>query len=410
MIYHTIMMCRGTATYENRKGMAMTERLARLRFGQHRVILTLFAASVFFTCFTGVAALAQTVMTTNARYPRLIKLPGGELIATVLGAPNDFSVKVFSSTDSGKSFRQVGKIADAEFLPRRTSSPSVYRLPKAVGSLREGTLVLGLNVDTGRCETCRSKINIYKSTDNGRNWSFVSEAVRSANSKGLWEPDFSMATDGALVLHYADESSSCCSQKLVRRRTYDGRKWTDHTNTVALAAVEATEAGKKRPGMPVVSILKSGAYLMTYEICGQAEPLNCATYYKTSKDGWDYGDIRSPGTRMVHGDGSFVAHTPVNLVLPDGALLVSGQYMNDADGNPSARNGTVLFRSASGSPDGPWTFIPAPVTLPNPTRSGCEGFSPAFQTVADGNTLVQVTSLRNATGACDMFFATAPLK
>lgn len=387
----------------------MIRRLVAQLAPKHRLRTAIFVALAFVGL--GAVAQAQTLLTTNARYPRLIKLPSGELIATVLGSPNDFSVKVFSSTDSGKSFAQVGKIEDPEFLPKRTSSPSVYRLPRAVGSLAAGTLVLGLNVDTGRCEECRSKINIYKSADNGRTWRFVSEAVRSANSKGLWEPDFSLATDGALVMHYADESSACCSQKLVRRRTYDGVKWTDHTNTVALAASEMTEAGKKRPGMPVVSILKDGTYLMTYEVCGQAAPLNCATYYKTSKDGWDYGDIRNIGTRMVHADGSFVAHTPVNMVLPDGALLVAGQYMNAADGSASPRNGTVLFKSPSGSPDGPWTLIPAPITLLNPTRSGCEGFSPAFQTVANGKTLVQVTSRRNATTrACDMFFATAPLR
>ncbi|NYT40765.1 exo-alpha-sialidase [Sphingomonas sp. R-74633] len=347
-------------------------------------------------------AQAQTLLTSDARYPRVRLLPSGELIASVLSFPGDDNIKIFSSTNSGASFTQVGTINDPEFQTLKSSSPNLFRVPQAVGSLAAGTLILGIVVDTQKTVTSRAKIKIYKSTDDGRNWSFVSVAVSSANSQGLWEPDFSMGTDGALVMHYADESSSCCSQKLVRRRTYDGVNWIDQTNDVALMS-----DFNLRPGMPVVSNLADGTRLMTYEVCGQAAPLNCATYYKTSTDGWNYGSTSTIGTRITDSLGRFFSNTPVNKVLPDGSILWIGQYMRVADGSPSGLNGTVMFKSASGSPNGPWATLAAPVTLANPVTNGCEGFSPGLQWVASGATIVELQT-RLEGGVCKVYFGSGP--
>jgi hypothetical protein len=363
---------------------------------------TLMAGLAMLGATSVATAQAQTLLTSDARYPRVRLLPSGELLASVLSFPGDDNIKIFSSTDSGATFTHVGTINDSEFQTLKSSSPNLFRMPQTVGSLTAGTLILGVVVDTQKTPTSRAKINIYKSTDNGRNWSFVSVAVSSANSQGLWEPDFSMTTAGALVMHYADESSPCCSQKLVRRRTIDGVHWIDQTNDVALMS-----DFNLRPGMPVVSNLADGTRLMTYEVCGQAAPLNCATYYKTSADGWDYGDDSTIGTRMVDSVGRFFSNTPINKVLPDGSLLWVGQYLRVANGSASGLNGTVIFKSASGSPNGPWTTIPAPVTLPNPVTNGCEGFSPGLQWVAGGATLVEIQT-RLESGVCKVYHATGP--
>ena len=357
---------------------------------------------------TGVRAQTPTLLSANARYPRIRLLPNGELIATVLASPRDYSVKVYSSTDNGASFTQVGSIDNPEFLPKKTSSPSLFRVPQTAGSLTAGTLILGLVVDTSGCDACRAKVNIYKSIDKGRSWSFVSVAVRSANSKGLWEPDFSMAADGAIVMHYADESSSCCSQKLVRRRTYDGIHWIDQSNTVALSTNRGSGNYPLRPGMPVVSKLSDGRYLMTYEVCGQPEAINCEVRYKTSADGWDYGATNAVGAKMRDSLGRYFTGTPVNTVLPDGALLWVGHFLRKANGDFTGLNGKVILKSANGSPEGPWTTIPAPVTISDLRKPSCEGFSPGLQSVAVGVTLIELTSRKNAAGHCDVYFGTGP--
>jgi hypothetical protein len=356
-----------------------------------------------------VRAEAQTVLATDARYPRVRLLPGGELVASVLSSPNDSSVRTYSSTDHGASFTQVGAIDDPEFKPHRTSSPSLFRMPRAVGSLAEGTLILALNVDTTKCETCRSRIKVYKSTDQGRHWSFVSTAARAANRQGLWEPDFSIATDGALVMHYADETDSCCSQKLVRQRTFDGVNWINQADTVALSSSGERPERKLRPGMPVVSFMKDGTYLMTYEVCGQPAAIDCRSYFRVSADGWDYGPPTALGSPMQDGAGRYFTNTPVHLAFPDGAILWTGQYLRNADGGSSEYNGRIIFKSESGSPSGPWTMVKAPVSLPTPVFRGCEGFSPGLAWTRRG-TLVQLTSRKNAFGHCDMFFGTGKLR
>ncbi|NML07800.1 exo-alpha-sialidase [Sphingomonas sp. G-3-2-10] len=358
---------------------------------------------------TNIAAQAQTLLASDARYPRIRLLPSGELIASVLSYQGDDHVKIFSSVNNGVSFTQVGTIADPEFQTLKSSSPSLFRVPQTVGSLNAGDLILGIAVDTHPTNTNRrTKINIYRSTDDGRTWAFLSVAVRSANAGGLWEPDFSMGTDGAIVMHYADESSDCCSQKLVRRRTYDGINWVDHTNTVALDTNINGPNYSLRPGMSVVSNLANGTRFMTYEICGPGAAYSCSTYYKTSTDGWNYGAVNTPGTRMEDSLQRFFAHTPVNKVLPDGSILWLGQVLKVANGNPSGFDGTVIYKSASGNPNGPWTMIDAPVPLPNPTASNnCEGFSPGLQWISGGATLVQLTT-RLEGGVCKLYFGSGP--
>ena len=60
--------------------------------------------------------------------------------------------------------------------------------------------------------------------------------------------------------------------------------WRDSSDAVA------STVQSDRPGMIVVSNLPSGSYFMSYEICG--DPVTgpeCAAYYRTSRDGWNYG-------------------------------------------------------------------------------------------------------------------------
>ncbi|EPX58426.1 hypothetical protein D187_003898 [Cystobacter fuscus DSM 2262] len=376
----------------------------RRGFARALVRVTWLAAGLALIGMTGSAAQAQTLLTAYAKYPRIRLLPSGELIASVLAFDGGVEkVKIFSSTNNGASFTHVGTINDANFTALGSSSPSLFYVEQQVGTaLPKGTLILGIVVDKKECTSCRARINIYKSTDTGRSWTFLSEAVRSATSGGLWEPDFSLAKDGSIVMHYADESSPCCDQKLVRRRTSNGVEWVGHSNTVALGT---SSKDYRRPGMPVVSKLNNGNYLLTYEICGAGH--NCDHYYKISSDGWDYGATDTEGTRMQDALGRYFTNTPVNKVLPGGAILWIGQYLRVQNGNASNNNGLTIFKSANGSPNGPWTEIPAPVTLPNPVTDGCEGFTPGLQWVNGGATLVQLQT-RAENGTCNVYFGTGP--
>jgi len=363
-----------------------------------RVVLGLGLAGLG---FTSVAADAQTLLQANARYPRVRLLASGELIATVLLSPGDFSVKVFSSTNNGTSWTAVGSISDSTFPTKFTSSPDFIQMPN-------GDLILGINYDTQICTGCQSTIRIYRSTDAGRNWTYISDAAVSPNGKRYWEPNFSIASDGTtLVLTYSDETSGCCSQKLVKVRSTDGGyHWNDRANLVAIMSEP-----ELRPGMPVVTKLKDGTnrYLLTYEMCKLAGRASCQTYYKTSTDGWNYGADNTYGTAMTRADGRFWRASPMVKALPTGPLMWVAQVLSTTALDSAPGDGQVLFKSMSGSPDGPWIQIPAPVPLPNPILFGCEGFSPSLQWVNGGSTLVQLTTRKHANDQfCDVYVGTGP--
>src|SRR5262245_60343792 len=101
-------------------GRSMIQRICKRTFSTAALLAMLAAIGV-----TSLPAKteAQTLLQTNARYPRVRLLPSGELIATVLLFPNDYRVKVFSSFDNGASWTAVGMVSEPNFPTARTSSP-----------------------------------------------------------------------------------------------------------------------------------------------------------------------------------------------------------------------------------------------------------------------------------------------
>ncbi|MCP3731897.1 glycoside hydrolase [Sphingomonas sp. MG17] len=362
-------------------------------------------------------AEAQTLLQAGARYPRIRMLPSGELIATVLLFPTDYRVRVFSSTNNGASWTAVSTFGEANWPTQHTSSPDFVVMPN-------GDLILGINTETN-CIGCIPKIRIFKSTNQGRNWSYLStaatsnKAITSTDNDGFWEPNFSFDSSGNLVLTYADETSDCCSQKLIKVRSYDGgATWTERSNLIAMGTGnDPDNKDAHRPGMPIVVKLTDGTnrWMLTYEVCGLSPAaVNCRHHYKTSTDGWNYGATNSIGTALVGNANRYFNGTPMVKSVPDGGpLLWIGKNLYLQEGTVSQANGLILFKSASGSPSGPWDSMNAPVQLTNTLASNCEGFSPALQWVPNGSggkNLVHMTMKYNSTTAvCDMYFGSAPL-
>ena len=80
-------------------------------------------------------------------------------------------------------------------------------------------------------------VEIFASHDGGEHWSYLSTPRRAGDAHhGLWEPEFTVAQDGSLVMFVSDETQGCCSQKLVAQRTRDGRRWSRPADTVAMRA------------------------------------------------------------------------------------------------------------------------------------------------------------------------------
>ena len=361
-------------------------------------------ASVFFLILMSwfstacVHAATGTLLQGGTLYPRVVRLShgpaasNGQLIASTNG-------QIFKSTDSGTSWAPLSIVPTATGSTERCCA-TLYEMPQTVGSLAAGTLLSAASY----FQSGTPAIEVYISTDQGATWSYHSTPVLGGdNSHGLWEPEFEVANDGALVMFWSDETDSCCSQKLAQIRSYDGASWQNKADTVR-STVHAD-----RPGMITVSKLPNNHFFMTYELCG---PAACTAFSRTSTDGWNFGDPTNMGTKVQTASGQYLEHTPLNKWSPsvlssNGAILLTGQIVYDANGSVSASNGSVLFVNTNVDGTGNWYTINAPVHVPSPYDNYCPNYSSALLPAADGSSILELASDYN-NGVCNTYFASEP--
>jgi hypothetical protein len=224
----------------------------------------------------------------------------------------------------------------------------------------------------------------------------------SASKQGLWEPEFEVAADGALVMLWSDETDPCCSQKLAQIRTYNGTTWKDQTNTVA------SPVKIDRPGMVVVTKLPSGTYFMSYEVCGSAA---CTVFYRTSADGWDWGIASNTGTAVKSTTGQWFEHAPTNAWSKssksgNGAILLIGQMLYQPNGTVDPDNGKVIFVNYSADGSGPWSTIKSPVEVPTAYDNYCPNYSSSLLPSTNGKSLLELASDYDSSGVCLTYFNT----
>jgi hypothetical protein len=349
----------------------------------------------------------QLIYPGGASYPRVIQLANsgpanGRILASVgsVGGANSVGI-IVESVDGGATFQQVGTIADPDGAAGRgMCCGTLFELPQGVGDMPAGTLLwaatTGYKVAAAQRHT---KQRLWESRDLGRTWTFRGDIATSPNEYNAWEPELSVAQDGQLVVHWADESDKPShDQKLVQARSRDGVTWTDQRDTVKNTDFFV------RPGMPGVRRLADGTYFMVYEVCNIDEPL-CSAYFRTSTDGWNYGDPFDLGTGIRTADGKYPRHTPTISVGPTGQIVFVGEMLVNADGSFADGNGTTLLvNDANGA--GPWREIPSPVEVPDPDNHGCRNFSPTLLALAD--TVLEVAP-DTVDGVCHVFYATGPI-
>lgn len=217
-------------------------------------------------------------------YARAMQTENGAMYATfeqyTTGAA---SFPIFESTNEGETWTKVGDVRDTHKGVGMRWEPHLYELPQAIGNMPAGTLLcagLVLPYDRSFCE-----IDLYKSSDAGRNWTYVSTIAEGKaaypGNDPVWEP-FLMVANNRLICYYSDERDTAHSQKLVHQTTTDGIHWGNVVNDVALSD------SRQRPGMAVVTKMPDGNYIMTYEIIGNPG----GAFYKISSDpeSWNQAD------------------------------------------------------------------------------------------------------------------------
>jgi hypothetical protein len=231
-----------------------------------------------------------TIAPANAGWGRMARLPDGRWLAVTTRFQRDTpsTLVVSVSDDRARTWKDIATVAEPG---RKIDNGELLVLP-------EGRVLLGMR---SLIDGTSYRLNVHASDDAGRTWRFLStidrnESPRGRTDRGVWEPVFTLLPNGTLSVLYADETladgTPSYNQVVSQRLSRDGgRTWGERSVLVAQPG-----GGKLRPGMPVMSRLKDGRYLLVFEICGDDK--HCPVSAKYSADGvtWPEG----LGTALDH--------------------------------------------------------------------------------------------------------------
>lgn len=230
-----------------------------------------------------------TIAESKAAWGRLARLPDGRWLAVTTRFHDDApsTLTIHAGDARGREWKQLSTVAEPG---RKIDNGELLVLPG-------GRVLLGMR---SLIDGKSYRLNVHASDDGGRTWQFLStidrnESPRGRTDRGVWEPVFTLLADGTLSVLYADETladgtpsyNQVVSQRLSRD---DGATWSARSVLVAQPG-----GGKLRPGMPVMSRMHDGRYLLVFEICGDDK--HCPVSTKVSRDGitWPEG-LGSPMT------------------------------------------------------------------------------------------------------------------
>lgn len=265
----------------------------------------------------GTDARGFTPGTFGSEYGRMLKLTNGNWLAVYTIYDNNgytrtagggTKLQVARSTDNARTWTVIATLADPG---RDMDNGQMFQLPN-------GDILLA----------CRSvrwqesyRLDVYKSTNLGANWSYLSTIDQNNGApgslgnpdRGVYEPHLGVLGDGRLAVFYANEKhaleSPAYSQIISEKISTDnGATWGSEIFAVWNPANSAS-----RPGMPVWTKMNNGKYIVTSEVCGTN---GCNIYYKISNDGFTWAS--GIGTQVPNQSGA-----PYVISLSDGRLALT---------------------------------------------------------------------------------------
>lgn len=256
--------------------------------------------------------------TFGSEYPRMLKLADGTWLAVATIYDNNGYTKVswggtrlqvFRSTDNCRTWSLAATLWEDG---RDLDNGQLIQLAN-------GDILLAMRSVRWQ-ESYR--LRVYKSTNGGSNWSYLSTIDENNGApgalgnpdKGVYEPHMQLLNDGSLAVMYANEkhvTENPSYSQLISERisTNGGASWGSE---IYVAWDPSNSAA--RPGMPVWTKMTNGQYIVTYEVCGTQ---NCHIYTKKSSDGrtWASGIGSRVPTNQQGG--------PYLLSLSDGRLVLT---------------------------------------------------------------------------------------
>lgn len=331
--------------------------------------------------------------------PRVVEGLNGELYATFENGtpseiqPDEYSFPVYRSDDKGETWTRVGEIinddnvhpdsyykitsytdegapltatkvsADTEGAVRHPWSmqncPQLFVLPEDAGDLKAGTLIcagVAVPVEAGAEEVSDagygglwdSSLDLYYSIDGGATWTFRETiATGGANGRNImgydpvWEPFFVYYED-TLICYYSDETvpGDNGGQILVYKTSTDGgATWSDKTVIVDTHA---------RPGMPVVSQMANGQWILVYETVGW-NPIKGG--YKIADNPFEWENVSNWGDTLPGINGTY-GGSPYVYTLDDGRVIAGTGSLSEVFVNTREDGTGDWIACATGAPAG----------------------------------------------------------
>jgi hypothetical protein len=266
--------------------------------------------------------------TEQASYPRVIRLEhsgslNGTLLATsehyFLAPTNGFTI--YQSTDNGATWQNYSFITPTANEFPLTWQPTLFEIPVATGSLNPGDLLAAGTAFPPNTTNPPTQINVYKSTDHGATWTYLSTAASApgGSSQGVWEPDFAIDAAGDLALYYSNEDGETNGGQTINQVTSSDGGVTWSSPTIDFGTTTSVE----RPGMPTVTKMND-LYAMNIEgYCNGDDAPHCLNdsrdWVATSPDGDNWGsDPMNWGNPIQTADGHYLSGTPYSTWTPGG--------------------------------------------------------------------------------------------
>ena len=318
---------------------------------------------------------------------------------------------IYRSTNDGASWTHVADVNPSATFPTltRTAQPFLFEVTETTGSLTAGTILLaGMIMPEDRSS---SRLVLYKSTNQGTSWSYVStidtggpavyDPSPSSTTTTVWEPSLAIDASGGLVAYFSDErqkGSNVLQAVSYRRSTDGGATWGSLVN------VSAPTNKSDRPGMIIVTKMGDGRYMATFEVVNRpSQSLNTApVYYKISNDGLNWGSSTSIGTAVTLADGRGIGSSPYVKWVPSGGpkgmVVIASKWSLTSSG---AIDGGQNFYVNYNLGEGPWERLPMAVTYDATDTQGgnFSGFAQGIDVSVDGRTLYQATNVENTSTA-----------
>lgn len=251
--------------------------------------------------------------------------------------------RFYESSDNGETWQFVGDLYDTENNREKYKGsmwsmrhqPDLYELPEDLGDLKKGTIICA-GLTTSNDTTAKTdsdydgskytRIDLYYSTDGCRSWNFLGHVTDGGESRcgyasAIWEL-YLYTADGKLYCFYSDERGIDQGQKLVAQSSSDGKTWSE-----AFDVVNFTEENEAyRPGMPIVTQMSDGRYVIVYEeyAMNRDGSNKLRSSYKITDDieNWNADEH---GTIMPWSDGG----SPYIATMNDGTLVCGNLNSSD---------------------------------------------------------------------------------